>query len=214
MNLTDVTSSSFRRRSKTSISALFLLAFGSASSQEISLHPSIRAKDIQTHVDYLASDNLQGRHSSSEEAFIAAEYVARHFEEFGLQPIGTEVDPETYFLNIDDASIAPNVVGTLPGTGPGYVLVTAHYDHLRPKKTGEDRIFNGADDNASGTSGVLEIAHAFAARKKSTLATLVFVAFTAEERGLRGSRYFAEHPPFPLEAVSYTHLTLPTKRIV
>ena len=169
------------------------------------LDPAIRPADIRTHVEYLAADELAGRHAESEEARVAARYVATHFREFGLRPLrqgeGKGEGLEGYFLPIDDEKVAPNVVGVLPGTGPGYVVVGAHYDHLAPRKKGEDRIFNGADDNASGVAAVLEIAQAAGTRQKKPGATLVFIAFTAEERGLRGSRHFVAHPPFPLEEI-------------
>ena len=174
---------------------------GKEDEAEGSLAPAIRAKDIQAHVDYLASDELQGRSARSDEARLAAKYIVRHFQRFGLDPIGNEEDGDSYYLPIGDPKTSPNIVGILPGKAQGYVIVSAHYDHLPPKKTGEDRIFNGADDNASGVAGMLEIAQAFSARKKKTRATLVFIAFTAEERGLRGSRYFVAHPPFPMDQV-------------
>ena len=91
------------------------------------------------------------------------------------------------------------------------MVLGAHYDHLAPRGSGKDahhrepdgdagadRIFNGADDNASGVAAVLEIAQAFAAREERPGRTLVFVAFTAEEKDLDGSRYFVEHPPVEL----------------
>jgi hypothetical protein len=158
---------------------------------------TIRAEDVQRHVDYLASDELGGRWSPSPEARLAADYVAAAFAAAGLEPLG---DDGTWFQSIDDR-LAPNVVGIERGTGPGYVLVTAHYDHLRPRGAGEDRIFNGADDNASGTAAVLEIAEAFGRLERATTASVVFVAFTAEEMGLRGSRFFVQHPPFGLDEI-------------
>ncbi len=159
---------------------------------------SIRAADVQAHVDYLASDALEGRPADGEGALVAADYLAAHFERFGLRPLG---DDGTYFRSIEEEGIAPNVVAVLPGTGPDYFLITAHYDHLPPRESGEDRIYNGADDNASGTAAVLELAEAFALLKPQPRASVVFVCFTAEEMGLRGSRHFTEHPPFPLERI-------------
>ena len=152
--------------------------------------PAIRPQDLQAHVDHLASDELQGRGAYTDEARIAGE-----------KGEGDEEAEESYYHPIDDENASPNVVGMLPGKGPGYVIVSAHYDHLPPKRTGEDRIFNGADDNASGVSAVLEIAHAFSARKKKSTASILFIAFTAEERGLRGSRHFVRHSPIPLDEI-------------
>lgn len=81
-------------------------------------------------------------------------------------------------------------------------MISAHYDHLPPLKRGGDRIFNGADDNASGTAAVLELARYFAARARAGERpgpTLLFAAFTGEELGLLGSRAFVRSPPVERE---------------
>ena len=103
-----------------------------------------------------------------------------------------------------------NVVAVLPGGGDlahEYVVVGAHYDHLGRGGPGsmspQDKgIHNGADDNASGTAAMLEIAEHFA-KKGSVGRSLVFAAFTAEEVGLVGSQHFVTHPPVPLPRVAY-----------
>jgi len=99
-----------------------------------------------------------------------------------------------------------NVVGFIEGSDPvlrdEVLVVGAHYDHvgtLSGGKEGEDVIFNGADDNASGTAGVMAIAKAFAAAKKKPLRSVLFVLFTGEEKGLYGSRYYVKQPLMPLE---------------
>ncbi|MGH9823025.1 MAG: M28 family metallopeptidase, partial [Blastocatellia bacterium] len=97
-----------------------------------------------------------------------------------------------------------NVVGKLEGSDPKlkdeYVIYTAHWDHLGvglPNAKG-DRIYNGAQDNASGTSGLIELARAFKALPVAPKRSILFVSVTAEEKGLLGSRYYAEHPVYPL----------------
>jgi hypothetical protein len=95
-----------------------------------------------------------------------------------------------------------NVVGLLRGSDPAlkdsYILLTAHYDHLGVRGSGEgDHIFNGANDDASGTASVIEIAHALAAGPRPKR-SIVFIALFGEEMGLVGSRYYAQHPLFPL----------------
>lgn len=97
-----------------------------------------------------------------------------------------------------------NVIGVLRGSDPAlkdtYVLVTAHYDHLGIRKTPEgDQIFNGANDDASGTVSVIELAQAFASMKVRPKRSIVFMTFFGEERGLVGSRYYGAHPIFPIE---------------
>ena len=103
-----------------------------------------------------------------------------------------------------------NVVGVLPGSGNlahEYVVVGAHYDHLGKGGMGSmaprsRQIHNGADDNASGTAALLELAEHFA-RNGSGGRSIVFAAFTAEEVGLVGSQHFVTHPPVPLARIAY-----------
>jgi len=99
-----------------------------------------------------------------------------------------------------------NVVGYIEGSDPvlkdELVVIGAHYDHLGFKKQlkpGEDNIYNGADDNASGTAGVMAIARAFASAKTHPRRSLVFILFAGEEKGLYGSDYYTNHPIFPLD---------------
>ncbi|HEX4950739.1 MAG TPA: M28 family peptidase [Blastocatellia bacterium] len=97
-----------------------------------------------------------------------------------------------------------NVVGLLRGSDPElkdtYVLVTAHYDHVGMQAGGEgDRIFNGANDDGSGTVSVIELASALTARKTRPKRSIVFMTVFGEERGLLGSRYYGRHPIFPIE---------------
>jgi Zn-dependent M28 family amino/carboxypeptidase len=96
-----------------------------------------------------------------------------------------------------------NVVARLDGTDPRlrdeYVVVSAHWDHIgrNPKLEG-DQIYNGALDNATGTAGLLELAAAFSRVRPAPKRTVIFLAVTAEEKGLLGSKYYAEHPLYPL----------------
>jgi Peptidase family M28 len=96
-----------------------------------------------------------------------------------------------------------NVIGVLPGSDPvlkdTYVLVTAHYDHLGMKAAGVgDRIYNGANDDGSGTVSAIEIANALGGMKKHPARSIVFMTFFGEEEGLIGSKYYLHHPVFPL----------------
>lgn len=106
---------------------------------------------------------------------------------------------------LDDAS-APNVVGVLEGSDPElrdeYVVFSAHMDHVgvRPTESG-DSIFNGADDNASGTATIMEVAEAMASLEQAPRRSMMFVLVSGEEKGLLGSAYFADHPPVPAEAM-------------
>lgn len=100
-----------------------------------------------------------------------------------------------------------NVIGVLEGEGPmadETIIIGAHYDHVGYGKygsraPGNHAVHNGADDNASGTVSLIELARRLAARKKKLPRRIVFIAFTAEELGLIGSRRYVENPVFPLE---------------
>jgi hypothetical protein len=95
-----------------------------------------------------------------------------------------------------------NVAGLLRGSDPQlsdtYVMLTAHYDHLGMRATGDDKIFNGANDDGSGTVSVVEIASAIAALDRHPARSILFMTFFGEERGLVGSRYYGRHPLVPL----------------
>jgi hypothetical protein len=102
---------------------------------------------------------------------------------------------------------ARNVAGFLEGRDPGlkdeWIVIGGHHDHVGSYEGEGDTIFNGADDNASGTSGVLELAEAFARRETRPRRSLVFVTFGAEEVGLLGSRTFVEKRQAPIERVVF-----------
>lgn len=95
-----------------------------------------------------------------------------------------------------------NVAGILRGSDPAlqntYVMLTAHYDHLGTRSTGDDRIFNGADDDGSGTVSVMEIASAIAAQNPHPKRSILFMTFFGEELGDLGSHYYGRHPLVPL----------------
>ena len=112
---------------------------------------------------------------------------------------------------------SPEVIGLLPGSDPAlkgeYVVLMGHLDHLGVKtnaKPGEDAIYNGALDNAAGVATMLEAAREFAASGKPPRRSVLFIANTGEEKGLRGADYFAAHPTVPESAiVSVVDLDMP-----
>ncbi|HEU4457044.1 MAG TPA: M28 family peptidase [Longimicrobium sp.] len=106
-----------------------------------------------------------------------------------------------------DTARAPNVIGVVPGSDPSlrdsYVVVTAHFDHVgvgRPDAHG-DSIYNGADDNASGTTALLEAAEAFASLRERPARSVLFLAVSGEERGLKGSVHWVRNPTVPIASV-------------
>lgn len=100
--------------------------------------------------------------------------------------------------NVRTSTPVHNVVGVLRGSDPEAagqaVVISAHLDHIGPARRGDDKVNNGADDNASGVTGVLLLADAFAALKVRPRRSLIFMTFWGEEKGLLGSKYFAENP--------------------
>lgn len=166
----------------------------------------IDADSLKGDLSFLASDLLQGRDTPSPGLDLASEYIASEFRKHGVEP-GT---PEGYFqtapwpVNGEPKAKVRNVIGVIRGTDPflkgTYVLVSAHYDHLglSPDKEAKDRIYNGANDDGSGTVGVVELASALASAHVRPKRTLVFALWFGEEKGLVGSRYYCDHPVFPL----------------
>ncbi len=123
----------------------------------------------------------------------------------GLTQLGLELTIRTVLHRQD--SEPPNVVAVLRGSDPGlrdtYVLYSAHFDHIgigAPDAEG-DSIYNGADDDASGTALVLGVARAFASLPEPPRRSIVFLAVSGEEKGLLGSRYWAENPTVPIDRV-------------
>jgi Zn-dependent M28 family amino/carboxypeptidase len=109
--------------------------------------------------------------------------------------------------NAIERSTSRNVLALLPGSDrpEELVIYTAHWDHLGTDPSlGADSIYNGALDNASGTSGLVQMAGAFAALKKAPARSTLFMAVTAEEQGLLGTAYYASHPVYPLDATVAT----------
>jgi hypothetical protein len=132
-----------------------------------------------------------------------------HASQRDFRPTPLGVTLSTAFNSAVQKKQSGNVIGILPGSDPKLskqaVFYTAHHDHLGRKqgaKPGDDEIYNGALDNASGVSAILTIARAFAAQPKAARRTIVFAAVAGEEQGLLGSQYLAEHPPFPAGAIA------------
>jgi hypothetical protein len=172
------------------------------------------ANAFREHAEYLSSDELAGRAPGSEGSAKAAEYIIRHFKACGLASLQNSGSWFQEFpLEKPDPSsggvTAKNILAVLPGRGAlqrEAVIICAHYDHLgtMPARAaaGEDRIYNGADDNASGVAAFLLVAKACADEKNTLPAshrTIIFASFDAEEQGLLGARYYVDRPAWPLD---------------
>ncbi|NVN17813.1 M20/M25/M40 family metallo-hydrolase [Muricauda sp. HICW] len=150
------------------------------------------AERIGEMMNYLASDDLKGREAGGEGIEIAARYIENYFKSYGLKPYF-----ETYRDTLSNfKKPAYNIVGVVEGNDPDlkdeFILIGAHYDHIGTiKPENGDYIANGANDNASGTTSVLEMARYFGTNKTNKR-TLIFALFSAEEKGLLGSKHLAQ----------------------
>ncbi len=158
---------------------------------------------LRTNVQYLASDELQGRLAGSAGEKKAADYIAAKLKSYGLK---TEIEPFEYSVKLnpheENSSVtisSRNVSAYLDNQASKTIIVGAHYDHLglnehhnSTQMNAYGQIHNGADDNASGTSAVMELARMFSQNKTKEKANYVFVLFSGEEDGLMGSKHFAE----------------------
>ena len=167
---------------------------------------SIRAGTLQAHVDYLADDALEGRLPGTEGSRRAAEYLRRRLAELELEPAGTD---GCYFQPFPPNY--RNVLAHLEGSDPErrheVVIVGGHYDHVgfgcpRTSRGGIGEIHNGADDNASGCSAVLEVAAALTLLDEPPARSILFAFWDAEELGFHGSKHWRKHPTLPLEDVA------------
>lgn len=153
---------------------------------------------VKRHLYTLASDEMEGRATGTPGIEKAAQYIEGEFKRIGLK---TYENLPTYRQNFTFKNRrtgkdieAFNVLAVLEGHSKKdeFVIVSAHYDHLGKKKSGEgDLIFNGANDDASGVAGVLALAEYFKKRGDNAR-TIVFAAFTAEEMGLVGSKHYGK----------------------
>ena len=166
--------------------------------------PTIDPAPIRANIAAFAADEFNGRSFRSEEGKRAAQWVAEKLAAAGAKPLVKGADGrESMLVPIGRMpAAAPKVVAWIPprGANPSgeFLLVTAHFDHLPPKSTagdGEDKIYNGADDNASGVCGMIAVAEAL--KDDALDVGVVFVGFTGEEAGLIGSRAFVEEETVP-----------------
>jgi hypothetical protein len=182
--------------------------------------PPVTPEEICATIAVLADDSLEGRRAGTATADQAARWIAERFEATGLEPLDEASGflrpftfPEALLRDPHAASDATgrtlasaNVAGMIRGTAPELsdqaIVIGAHYDHLGhgglgSLAPGDSSIHNGADDNASGVAGVLELAGWFAVHPQPR--TLIFAAFGAEELGDIGSAAWVKDPPWPLD---------------
>lgn len=199
---------------KHTIFLLLALFVKTVTAQEIS------EKNLKNHINYLASDKLKGRGTSTKEELVAATYIAKQFQKLQLEPKGTKGFMQPFVFrkssNPHDSSTANapertgnNVIAYLNNNAPTTIVIGAHYDHLglghdhnSLDANPENKIHNGADDNASGVSGVLELARYYSTNNHNEKNNFLFICFSGEELGLIGSKKFCEDPTINLKDIN------------
>jgi Zn-dependent M28 family amino/carboxypeptidase len=169
---------------------LVVLSFGFLAQAQVK--PVIQKSEIVRIETELASDKMQGRQVFTAGIDSASAFIEKEFGKIGLAHFKDLKNYRQEFARKEKN--ANNVIGILPGKSKPneYVIFSAHYDHLGTVTEGEDKVYNGANDDASGTTAVIALAKYFKELGNNER-TLIFVAFTAEEIGIVGSRYFSKN---------------------
>lgn len=165
---------------------------------------AIDEDSLRGNLSFLSSDLLEGRGTPSRGLDLAAEFIASRFRSIGLEAVGDD----GYFQTVDwplrgdgpKTAKVRNVIGVLRGSDPKlkdtYIILSAHYDHLGIRQREGDSIYNGANDDGSGTVGVIELAKALKLAKLKR--SIIFMTYFGEERGDLGSGWYGKHPVVPL----------------
>jgi hypothetical protein len=176
----------------------------------------IEENNIKKHITFLADDKLNGRQTGSVGEQMAMEYIEKEFKKLKLTPQGERGSFEQTFPfkggmhGTGTEGTAHNVIAYLDNHADKTIIIGAHFDHLGLGENGssldanpQGKIHNGADDNASGVAGVLELARYFKNNKVTEHSNFLFICFSGEELGLFGSKYFTEKPTLELSNVNY-----------
>jgi len=181
------------------------------------LKAQINQKNLKKHIRYLADDKMKGRETGHDGSFKAADYIEKYFKKYNLQPKGNQ---ETYRQSFqakvakvklkDSIRQSTNIIGFLDNQATYTIVIGAHYDHLGTAEIGGSKdpdgvgkIHNGADDNASGVAGLLELARHYSENQVIEPFNILFIGFGAEELGLIGSKYYTENPTIPLSSIHW-----------
>jgi Zn-dependent M28 family amino/carboxypeptidase len=198
------------------IKTCFLTAVCATLSFDAFAQSEVTEKEIAEHISFLASPKMAGRFPGTKENRKVVNYLIKNFKQTGIKRYGKSYTQEfNAKIRVKKGLDTPvvttqNVIGFIEGSDPElkheFIVLGAHYDHLgmggpSSKKPDTVGIHLGADDNASGTAALLEIAERLAAHKKDLKRSILFIAFGAEEQGLLGSKYFVNHPVIPLSSI-------------
>lgn len=166
---------------------------------------SVDNDKLLLHLEYLSSDELKGRETLSEGNIEAKKYLVNYLSSLGLESQYPDFQQKFSFENRQEKKLyenATNVVGFIAGSSSRkLIVITAHYDHvgIGKKDSSGDSIYNGADDNASGTATLLALAEYFSKNRPEH--SLIFAALDAEEMGLQGAKALVLDFPFPLDQI-------------
>lgn len=166
----------------------------------------IPEESLKKHVYVLADDSLEGRGLGTEGGRKAARYIVEQFKDANLQPVGDDYFHPFYAYVGTTTVQGRNIVGMVEGSDPElkneYIVLGAHYDHISYRmRNGEKVVYNGADDNATGTSAIIEIGRALYQNRDKLKRSVILVAFDGEESGLLGSWKFVEQEIVPVENI-------------
>ena len=188
---------------------IFLTVWLLPTQSVLSQQPLDTADSIKNWLTYLASDEMKGRANGTPEIDEVAKWLSAIYKQYGLKEIGGLANyTQSYMLDTDDSFVHKNMIGYIPSKeendneGP-FIVLTAHYDHIGMSTfpVDGDSIFNGADDNASGTVALLAIAKNMFEMNIQPECPIVFALFSNEETGLRGSRFFCESEAIPMQKI-------------
>jgi Zn-dependent M28 family amino/carboxypeptidase len=149
------------------------------------------------NLKFLSADSLKGRQTGTPENATAHSFIIEKFKQLKLTPFESGYEfPFEFETRAGEKIKGTNVAGWIKGKKDSYIVISAHYDHVGVRNA---KIYNGADDNASGTSALFAIIEYFSKHKPQH--HIIIVAFDAEEMGLRGATAFVAAPPVPLEKI-------------
>ena len=192
------------------------------SQNNIKYSETITIKDLETHLLILSSDSLEGRETGERGQKMAADYIKNHFINIGIPPYkknkyyqkfrvkngkhickckDCDKDFLRKILGKKNFIKGENVLGFIEGTDKKeeIIIITAHYDHLGMH---DNKVYNGADDDGSGTVAAMEIAEAFVIAKQEgngPRRSILVMCVSGEEKGLLGSKFYTDNPIYPLE---------------
>ncbi len=201
---------------------LFLISTAAYTQENLKYAETIKSADLKKHVFILASDSLEGRETGKRGQKKAALYIKNHFKSIGIPPYRGKkyyqkfkVKTKRHVCKCEDCDVnflqkifgnrkkikGENVLGYIEGgeLKDELLVITSHYDHLGKH---DSLIYNGADDNASGTAAAMQIAEAFMIAKREGFGpkrSVLIMAVSGEEKGLLGSKWYTNNPIYPLE---------------